>query len=208
MKNFFRVFSLTMSICLVSLLLISCGGGSDSVSTNEYLGDLPGISKNYLDKIDAKKVEIKENTDRDKAFKLSKELKILKDEADKTVEDYLANSPITNLPFEQKVEKPFTITDVSVHPTWDTSPSRLQLMVKVTMTEDVSRKMFLYIKAIDKDGNQLTKKNGVLGGALFGKNTYKASQEVELSGSIDKTADLINFEKFVFISKEEYNKTK
>ncbi len=151
-------FSLIFTSFLVILLFISCGGGGNSIITNEYLGDLPSISKNYLDKIDAKKEAIKQNTDRDKAFKLDKELDLLKDKADKSVVDYIANNPIASLPFEQKGDDPFTITDVLVHPKYDTSPSRLQLLVKITMSKDFSNSMFLYIKAIDKEGTQLTKK--------------------------------------------------
>jgi len=207
MKKVFKRIRVTLAIFTSIFLFISCGGGSDSIITNEYLGDLPSIANNYLTKIDAKKEEVKQSTDMDKAFKLDKELDLLKDEAENSVKDYIANNPITNLPFEQKADDPFTITDVSVHPKYNSSPSRLHLLVKITMSKDFSNSMFLYIKAIDKEGTQLTKKNGVVATALFGKKSYKANQEVELNGSIDKTADLINFEKFVFISKEEYNKT-
>jgi len=209
MKNVFRVFSLTMTICLVSLLFISCGEGSESLSTNDYLGDLPSIAKNYITKIDAKEEAIKQNTSMDEAFKLDKELNLLEDEAENSVKDYIANNPITNLPFEQNVEDSFTITDVSVSQKYNSTPNILGLIVKVTMTKDVSKKsMFIYVKAIDKEGNKLNKRIGVLATTMFGKKSFKVNQEVELIGGIEKTADLVNFEKFVFISREEYDKSK
>ncbi len=203
-----KTFNLTMTICLVSLLFTSCGGrGSDSISTNEHLGDLPSIAKNYITKIEAKEEAIKQNTNMDKAFKLDKELNILKDEAENSVKDYIANNPINNLPFEQKGDDPFTITDISVSQKYNSTPNILGLIAKVTITKDVSKTMFLFIKAIDKEGNQINKKIGVLATGMFSKKSFEVNKEVELIGGIERTADLVNFEKFVFVSREEYNKT-
>ncbi len=206
MKKIVYVFSLIFSLLI--LLLSSCGGGGNSIITNEYLGDLPSISNNYIVKIDAKKEAIKKNTDRDKIFKLDKELKLLKDEAENSVKDYIANNPINSLPFEQKADDPFTIIDVSVSQKYNSTPNILGLIAKVTITKDVSNRMFLFIMAVDKEGNQINKKIGVLASGGSGLRSFKVNQEVELTGGIERTADLVNFEKFVFVSKEEYNKNK
>jgi len=208
MKKVFKRIRVTLAIFTSIFLFISCGGGSDSITTNEYLGDLPSIANNYLTKIDAKKEEVKQSTDMDKAFKLDKEYKLLKEEAENSVKDYIANNPTNNLPFEQKGDDPFTITDVSISQKYNSTPKILGLIAKVTITEDVSKTMFLYIKAIDKDGNQINKKMGVLATGMFSKKSFKVNQEVELTGGIERTADLVNFEKFVFVSREEYNKSK
>jgi len=185
------------------MLFTSCGGDSNSVNTNEYLGDLPSIAKNYLDKIDAKEIEIKEITDKNKYTELSKEYKLLKKESDAKVEEYLSNNPITTLPFAVESDYPFTVNELSILKCSDT---RIEFKAKVTMTKDVPKRMFVYIKAIDKEGNKLTKKNGVMGDISFSKKSFKATEEVELSGSLDGPADLINFDKLLLISKEEYNK--
>ncbi len=205
MKKVFKALGLTTATCIAFFLFISCGGGSDSIVKNEHLGDLPGIAKNYLDKIDAKKKELKENTDRDKAFKLAKEVELLDDEAENMVKEYLTSNPITKVPFAMEFEYPFTINELSV---LKSSDSRIEFKAKITMTKDVPKRLFAYIKAIDKEGNQLTKKNGVMGEITFKKRSFKANEEIELSGSVDGPADLVNFDKLLFVSKEVYEKRK
>ena len=208
MKKGVNAYSITFIYSLIILLFSSCGGGGDSIITNEYLGDLPSIANNYVIKIEAKKEAFEKNTDRDKAFKLDKEIKLLKDEAENSIKDYITNNPINNLPFELKVDVPFTIKNVSVHQKYSSTPYRLGLSVKVTMTKDISKRMSLFIIAVDKEGNQINKKIGVIGTTSFSKKSYKIGQEVELGGEIKRTADLINFEKFVFVSRDEYDKSK
>ena len=208
MKKVIKAYSLIFIYSILIFLFSSCGGGVDSIVVNKYFGDLPSIASNYLVKIDAKKEAIKKNTDGDKVFKLDKELKLLKNEAENSIEDYIVNNPISKLPFELKVDAPFTIKDVSVYQKYSSTPSSLWISVKVIMTKNVSKRMSLFIKAVDKDGNQISKKIGVIGTNTFSKKSYKVDQEVELIGEIKRTADLINFEKFVFVSREEYNKLK
>ncbi|MBV1923659.1 MAG: hypothetical protein KUG68_06510 [Flavobacteriaceae bacterium] len=203
MKNLLHAFSYAAVAFLAFFLITSCGGGSDSVSTNEHLGELPGIAKNYSDKMVAKKEEIKLNTDQDKAFKLYKESEILEEEAEKKVEEHLVAHPINNIPFEMISEYPFTIKDIAVKRCSDT---RIEFKANVTMTKNYPKRLFAYIKAVDVDGNQLTRKNGVMGESSFSKKSFKEGEEIELSGSVDGPADLVNFEKLLFVTKEEYNK--
>ena len=204
MKKVLKTFCFIFVTLVSFLMFLSCGGGGDSIVTNEYLGDLPSIAKNYADKLEAKEQELKENTDLEEAYKLAKEGQLLEDEAEKTIEDYVANNPIVNIPFEMEGEYPFTINDISVT---NASDSRINFNIKAVMTEDVGKNLFVYIQAIDKEGNQLTKKNGVMM-EKAARRSLKANEEVVFVGSLDGPADLVNFEKLVLISKDSYNKLK
>lgn len=205
MKNLVHIFRFSTLVFLAFFLFTSCGEGTNKVETNEHLGDLPGIAKNYVDKMEAKKQEIKVNTDQGDAFKLYKESELLEEEAEKKVEEHLVAHPILNIPFEMKTDYPFTIKDISVKRCSDT---RIEFKANVTMTKNHPKRLFAYIKAVDEQGNQLTKKNGVMGESSFSKKSFKVGEEIELTGSVDGPADLVNFEKLLFVTKEEYNKRK
>ena len=200
MKKVMKTFCFTFITFVSFLMFLSCGGGGDSIVTNVHLGDLPGIAKNYADKLEAKEQELKVNTDLEKAFTLAKEGELLEEEAEKTIEEHLANNPIANIPYVVESEYPFTINDISVT---NSSDTRINFNVKAVMTEDVGKNLFVYIKATDKEGNQLTKKNGVMM-EKAARRSLKANEEVDFVGSLDGPADLVNFDKLVFISKETY----
>jgi len=40
------------------------------------------------------------------------------------------------------------------------------------------------------------------------RGPFKANMEIEMAGSLDGPADMVNFEKLVFVSTEEYGKNK
>ena len=202
MKKLLKKVGLTAVGLSIIFLLANCGGGT---STNEYLGKLPGIADKYTEKIDKMEKEIKGCTDMAKAFKLDAEKNELEDEADNAIKEYLTNNPLTALPYEQKANYLFTINEVSVN---SSSISRLQLIMKAKIDEDIKNKtLFAYINAVDKEGNSLTKKPGVLSSGFRSQNFTKG-KEVEFKGSIDGVKKLGKFEKFIFISRDEYNKLK
>lgn len=213
MTNKINHIAFILSGFVIALLLQSCGG---QVSSNEYLGELPGIAQKYSQEIEDLKTELKASTDIQKSYSLDKEIDNLKDEAEKEIKDYLTNHPITNIPFEQKADYNFTIKEISAHPTYPTSTSRFQLLAKVTINKDIvndwgnppsfARNFFAYAIAVDKDGKSLTKKPGVFMNAT--QSPFKAGMEAEIYGSLDGPADMVNFAKFVFISKDEYDKMK
>ncbi|MCD4790142.1 MAG: hypothetical protein K8R37_09105 [Bacteroidales bacterium] len=214
MKNLLKKIGLAIIGLSVIILLDNCGSGGGGTSTNEYLGKLPGIAKKYTEKIDKKKKELKECTDMGKAFKLDEEVKSLGDEANKIIEEHLANNPLNALPFEQKTDYPFTINEVSVNTKYNSSISRLQLITKVKIDQDIKneyggfeRTIFAYVTAVDKEGNFLTKKPGVFSSG-FKKQEFKKGMDVALEGTIDDVKNLGKFDKFVFISREEYDKLK
>ena len=211
-----KILSIFSTICM---LFFACGGGntgsgsSGEAATNEKLGKLPGIAKQYKDDIAKKKQELEECTDQEEAFKLHKEGKLLEKEADKVIEEYVKNNPITNLPFEQNAEYKFTINEVRVE---GASDSRINFKAKVTINEDIrlhfgnppgfAKNFFAYMQAVDKNGKPLTRKKGVMMNS--GRSPFKTGMEVEMYGSLDGPADLVDFDKLVFISEEEYKKNK
>lgn len=215
MKNLLLKTGLTIIGIGVVLLLVCCGDGSGGgSSSNQYLGKLPGIAKNYVDRIDGLKKDLEESTDMEESFSLSKEIKLLKKEANKAIEEYVANNPITNIPFEQKVDYKFTIKEVSVHPTYSSSTSYLHLIAKLKVDEDIKneyggfeRTIFAYVIAVDKEGNSLLKKPGVFASGFKSQN-YTKGMDSELGGGISDLNNLVNFEKLVFVSKAEYDKLK
>ncbi len=196
---------------MAAFLVSSCGGGS--VSTNEQLSNLPGMTKKYGEQIKDMKQEIKNCTDVEKAMKLDNEMKELKKEAEKTIDEYLVKNPITDVPFEQKADYQFKINKVWVE---GSSISRINYRAKVTITEDIvgdygnppsfKKNFFAYAIAVDKEGKSLTKNYGVFMNA--GKKPFKANMEVEIYGSLDGPADLVNFEKLIFVAKDYKNTNK
>ncbi len=214
MKKLLKKIGITIIGISVLFLLVSCGEGGSGGTSNKYLGQLPGIAKQYIEEIDDLKKDLKESTDMEEAFSLDKEIDLLEEESDKAIEEYLVNNPITNIPFEQQGDYKFTIKEVSVHPEYNSSASRLQFIAKITITEDIkskygnlSRDIFAYIKAVDKEGKSLTSRYGVMMN-YNSRGPFKANMEVEMAGSLDGPADMVNFEKLVFVSLEEYEKQK
>lgn len=206
MKKTIKTINLTMATFIVVFLLSSCGGGG--TSTNKHLGKLPGIAEKYTKNIEEKEVDLKKCTDMKKAFKLQKEIELLEEEADKTFEEYLTNNPLTNLPFEQIADYKFTISEVSVNTNYSSDISRLQLVMKVIIDQDIKyTTLFAYVNAVDKDGNSLLKRPGVFYTGMRNQDFTKG-MEAEFTGSIDYVKNLVKFEKFIFISKEEYNNLK
>lgn len=199
-------FRLIITVVIATFLLSSCGGGG--VSTNEHLSSLPGMAKKYSEKIDNLEKEIKENTDQEKAFKLYKEKKLLKEEAEKAIEEYLTKNPITDVPFEQKADYQFKINKVRVE---RASLYRINYIANVTITSDIVNEygnpkihFFAYVIAVDKEGKSLTRKPGVLGNDWGNRGPFKANMEVEMKGSLNGPMDMADFEKLVFISREDY----
>lgn len=210
MKKSFMSFRLIITVVIATFLLSSCGGGE--VSTNEHLSSLPGMAKKYSEKIDNLEKEIKENTDQEEAFKLDKEKKLLKEEAEKAIEEYLTKNPITDVPFEQKADYQFKINKVWVE---NASLYRIHYIANVTITSDIvneygnpKKNFFAFVIAVDKEGKSLTRKPGVLGNDWGNRGPFKANMEVEMKGSLDGPMDMADFENLVFISREDYDEAK
>ncbi len=192
------------------LFIYSCGGGS--FSENQYLGKLPAIAAKYQVEIDKLKEKAKTSTDMNDAFKYNKEYKLKKEEAGKAIDEYLISANFPNaIKFDNNPDYKFEVVEIRID---GASRKRINLKAKVKIKEDLKNKyggnikyFFAYIKAVDKEGNTLGKPT-VMSSSLSGGGPYLAGNEAEVSGSIGDLSKFIGFEKIIFISKDEYSKTK
>jgi len=197
---------------ILFLLLISCGKSESSVE-NEFLGKLPSLEKEFNQKIDEKEKEIKECTDMEDSFKLSKELQLLKDEKETVINDYLNANPLNkSLPFETLSETPYTIKDVVIN---KASSGNLNIKFLVTINEDMKNKyggfeknLFIYYKAQDSKGMDIPKTITVA--TNFRNEEMKAGLQYEVFGSwMNKsTKNMEDFAKVVEITRDDYNLNK
>lgn len=207
MKKFNSIFILFLGM---GFILSSCGGG---LVSNTYLGELPSISKKYQDQKDELKEKAKKATDMNDAFKYDKEYKLAKEEGNKAIEEYLATATFeTPILFDQNPDYKFEVIDLKVD---GASLTRVNVISNIKITEDIKNKyggfekyIFAYIKAVDKDGNMIGKPN-VMSSPLSGsKEPFVAESEVVLKGSVGNLREFENFDKIIFITKDEYNATK
>ncbi len=158
MKNYIISF---LAFITFLFFLNSCGSESSSVD-NEFLGKLPSLEKQYYNEMQEKEKEIKECTDMEDSFTLTKELKLLKEELKNNIDEYLTANPITSsLPFQGLSGTQYTIKDVKVN---KASAGNLNIKFLLTINEDMKNKyggmvknLFIYFKAQDSKGNDIPK---------------------------------------------------
>ena len=192
------------------IFLNSCGGGS-STKNNEFLGKLPSIEKNYTNQLDKKEKEIEECTDIGDAFKLEKEKKLLKKEKRDAIGEYVAAHPLNkDLPFQSLPYTKYTIEKVVVN---KASSSNLNIKFVITINEDiktdygpVSKRLFVFFKALDSKGNYISKSKTVA--TNFSKIKLVAGAEYEAFSSWqnEATRNMEDFAKIIEITEEEYEK--
>lgn len=205
-----KTTQLFISAIIAVVVISSCGGGAKTIK-NEFLGEIPSIEKNYMEKLDKKEQELKESKDLNKAFKISKEVDEVKEEWKQKVEEaFKAGLPSETLPFEPLKNTHYTVDRVTV-----TSASRgsMSLAFHVTINEDVKnewdiveKSLFIYFKAVDKDGNDIENSKTVA--VNFTREDMTAGKKAELSGVWQSKA-IANMEYFAAvkeITKEEYEK--
>lgn len=209
-----KIVLIISSLTLI-ILLQSCGG---EVSSNQYLGKLPGIAKKYSQKIESTKKELKESKDMNEAFGLQKELNNLKDESENAVKEYIASNNLEAIPFEMKTEYPFTIKEIKIDPKNHRITS-LNLIASVKFNKNLTaediRKMYggfgstinAYAQVIDSKGTPLY--NTVFQIEIpYSQDEYRAKEGVEytMKGTIFKLEELGDFAKIHFVSSEEHIK--
>jgi len=197
-----------LAIALI-LFLSSCG--SKQIKENKYLGKLPSMAAGFNKNIDALEKQLKESNDLEEAFRFDKEYKKLKEKAKKEIKLYVNSYKFPNIPFADLASNPFTTIELNVN---NAGRSRVNLRGKVKIKEDLKNKyggfeksFFAYIKAVDANGNLIGKPT-VMASDMGNRGPFKAGSEVEIFGSIGPLSQLENFEKIVFITKEEYQQNK
>jgi len=149
---------------VISALVISCGGNgtkSDktdrsamAVSTNkgQIFEKLADIIEDYSAKIEEKEEKIKQNTDIDKAFKLSKELQLLTEEKDKKASDCISQSgnPISTAVVQEGGLDSYKISEVIAYQWSGTEKlARIQLKSTVEFLKDFPKSM-IYIQLYEE----------------------------------------------------------
>ncbi len=191
-------------------LLSNCGNMSSN-KNNEYLGQLPSLEKEYAEKISEKEKALKESTDFEDSFKLSKELKILKDERKTKITEYAEANPLTKeLPYEPLSGTAYSSKNVVVN---KASAGNLNIKIALKINQDIKNKyggleksLFVYYKAVDSKGNDIPKSKTVA--TNFSREPLVAGLDYEVSGSWTSKAiqNMDDFAKVVEITKEEYSK--
>ncbi|MDA3861958.1 MAG: hypothetical protein PF445_12120 [Melioribacteraceae bacterium] len=161
--------------------------------------------------MEEKEKEIKECTDLEDSFTLSKELKLLKDEKENTIAEYVTANPLTkSLPFQALPETQYTIKDIVVN---KASSGNLNIKFLVTINEDIKNKyggivknFFVYYKAKDSKGVDIPKTITVA--TNFKNQKMTAGLEYEVFGTWQNksTKNMEDFAKVVEIDRAEYDK--
>jgi len=196
-------------LTFVAMLISGCdgsGGGISSVS-NDYLNNLPSIAKDYEANVEAKEEAIHKNTSMEDAFKLEKELDLLKEEwAAKIKESATANPLIKPLPFDTLGGMPYTVNQILVK---TVNKSNLSLEFELTVNQDIKSKygiigktVFIYYTAMDKQGNEIPKSTSVA--VNYKREEMRAGLKFTASGQLGPLANLENFAKLKLISKEAF----
>ncbi len=194
------------TILTISLFLISCGDNSNVPSkSNEYLGELPSIIKNNIASEEAKEKELKEATDMNEAFKLDKELKLLKEENKGKIEKYISSANICGkeIPFESINDNLLTLNKVILDTAF--SNGRVQFKFITTVNNNVNPQRhtpIIYFKALDKQGVEISGAKSVAAGYRL---DIKPGDTVTATGILEGSL-LEDFAKIVQITKEEYDK--
>ena len=194
------------ALAMAVLLLTSCSGGG-GVSNNEFLGEFPSITKKYQQQIDQKEKEQKECTDMDEAFKLGKELELLKDESKEKIQEYLDAKQLkgTELPVNTISGLPYTINKAEIN---IVEPGNLIVKFTIKINEDIRNyPLFVYYKALDSKGNEIPGSKTTAMTSFVLKDKLKDGTVCEASGGgwRSSIANLEDFGKIQQITKEEFN---
>jgi len=203
---------LVLIVCSVSMVLFTaCGSGSGT--SNEYLGDIPSLEKDYYNQMQEKEQELKECTDMEKAFELAKEKDLLKEEWDTKIKESFTNKPLTKAPpFEGLDTKDFTINEIKVE---SATRGHMGLKFYITINTDMKNEygnlkkdVIIYFKALDKDGKEIEESATVA--VVFNREEMKAGKTIEASATWQSKAiqNMENFAKIQIITKEEYDTKK
>lgn len=196
-------------IAFVAILISGCGGSGGGLSSvnNDYLNNLPSIAKDYTSKVDAKEEAIHKNTSMEDAFKLEKELDLLKEEWAAKIKETFAKNPVSKpLPFDALADTPYKVNQITVK---TANKSNLSLEFDITVNQDIKNEygsfektVFLYFTAMDKQGNEIPETTSVA--VNYKREEMKSGLKFTASGQLGPLANLENFAKLKLISKEVY----
>jgi len=207
-------------VFLIASLFVSCIGNSEksandhtspeniSSDKNGLFGDFPEITENYTAKIKKKEQQIKDNTDLDKAFKLSKELDVLKEERFRTMKNYLLDrSKPLSVPITQEgCQELFKISSITLKEVTGTKSPIVKVTTEVEILKAQSRNM-IYIQMLS--GNNPTGKWILLNppASISGSVQLKPGTFYQFTGSLPPQY-MNGVTQLVVKTKEEYHAAK
>ncbi len=205
-----NVFYFSMLLLFVaSFVLVSCGGNGTksgnsegtSSSGDQLFGKVPALAAKYKAEIAEKKDDLKKCTDMNKAFKLSKELELLEEEADTKIGELISNQdkPLV-VPITQEGNKDFyKVSELSVI---KADVSGLTVKADVEILKEPFPGSFLYLQAYTGE-NPLP--DWIMISSVYGvKGEKKAGQVCQFTQRIPMSY-ITGATKLVAKTEEEYN---
>jgi len=202
MKNVIK----SLFVLMLVFLLTNCGESVSSKATNKYLGEAPGFAQSYKEKIAGIEKDAEEANSLSQLEDYNKKRKELNKEAEEKFDDIIKSLNLPKkIPFEvqQKDEKyevnNLEITDIMYN--------------QIELTADIKSKVtrshiFGYLQAVDEQGNPLeSSKDWVVLDVIQWRNV-KEGEPAVMKGYFRGVEKLENLEKFVFKTREEYEKNK
>lgn len=205
-----QALTILLSGCFLLVVNTGCSSEPETL-TNPYLGDIPSLEKQYVEKIEAKEADIKSNKDLDTAFKLAKELEELKDAYKAAIEAHATTHPLTTpLPFQPLSDTPYTIREIVVN---RASAGNLNLKFTVDINADLKNKygspekmLFIYFKAVDSQGNDIPKSITVATNARTTPLTAGTVYEAFGSWQSKSLRHMEDFARVVEVTREDYDR--
>ncbi|HSL89939.1 MAG TPA: hypothetical protein VK870_11595 [Ignavibacteriaceae bacterium] len=182
---------------LLTIHFFSC---TDNANNNLF-GNLPSIAEKYKLKIDEVQKELSQTTDLPKGRDLSLELLKIKDEADFELRSYFESNLLKlSLPFLHENENElFSIKSIKIV---SVSFNQIEIEAEFTAKIDSRNSIFAYLKFSDMKGNDIP---GWI--VAISKKELKKDSVFTFSGSFTGIEKLVNAEKILIKSREDYERS-
>jgi hypothetical protein len=161
----------------------------------------------------AKEEELNKCIDILEAYRLDKELNLIKKEWNTRIKESNTSNPITkSLPYIALSDADYTINKITVIP-YKVYSTHITIQFDITISKDIKNdyggfqnSLFIYYQAIDKKGNAIPKTTSLA--TNFNENKLITGFTFSISGQLGPLAELENFKIIKLISQKEYNKSK
>ncbi len=192
-------------VIVLALLINNCGESKTSGATNKYLGEAPGFAQTYKEKISNIEKEAKEAKSMADLAEYDEKRKELKKESKEKL-DQIAKS--LNLPKDVPFEGILEDEKHKINNLQITNVMYNQIELSAEITSKVTRShIFGYLQAIDANGNPLESNEDWVVLDVSQWRNVKEGESAIMKGYYRGIEKLENLEKFVFKTREDYEKT-
>ncbi|MCF8260041.1 MAG: hypothetical protein K9J12_04650 [Melioribacteraceae bacterium] len=198
-----RRFQLLVNLVFLFTIL-SCGNESSELAESKLLGAIPRIADEYTRKTATLEKEKQNATDIDELVEFSNELELMENEAKSKIEQAKGS---LNLPIEVPFEVKSDIEDYSVVglQIFDVRFNDVEIHAKIK--SNVTREhIFGYLQAADGNGKVLPVEKNWIVLAAGNWRDLKVGEEAVIKGYYRGIQKLAEAEKFIFKSREEWEK--